>query len=408
MLKKILSLLIVAALFVNLTACTSANADNLCNGYNKKYVTGKSADDYFKNALSDFALELFKRTDKNDENKLISPLSVVLALAMTANGADGDTKTQMEAALGGLQIEKLNEYLYSYSKSLKSTKNAKLSIANSIWYNNHSDYKIKDSFIQNNVDYYNAQLYKINFDDSAVAKINKWVKNNTNGFIDEIIDDISSDTLMFLINATAFDGKWADEYKDTQINKGFFININGEQKTVDMMSSTENKYISTENAQGFVKAYKDGYSFVALLPDEEIPFDEFIEDLNGEYWLEMMQNIESCDVSVRIPKFENEYSVTLNDTLIAMGMEKAFFSGGFSGITENVDVFISEVQHKTFISVDENGTKASAVTSVEIKTLGMEMPANGKEVYLNRPFVYAIVDDATGLPIFVGSTVDIN
>ncbi|MDD4125721.1 MAG: serpin family protein [Eubacteriales bacterium] len=413
MLSAALGLMLIIAMAFNLAGCSiEVQAADLMDGVEAKTPTGRQPDEAFTASYADFSMELFKKTITEGKNSLISPLSVMLALAMTANGADTQTKAEMETLLGGgISLENLNEYLYYYVNSLPSDKKYKLGIANSIWFRDDEDtLAVEVDFLQINADYYNASAYKSPFDAQTVKDINNWVKDKTDGMIDSIVDRIDADTVMYLINALVFDAEWATIYEKNNITDGTFTAYDGKKRTVEMMSSVEERYIDDGKATGFIKYYKDGkYAFVALLPNVDITLDEYIDTLTGEGFVTAVKNAEKVSVEAKTPKFNYAYTVTMNDALKALGMPTAFNSGtaDFSKLASSPygNIYIGEVLHKTFISVDERGTKAGAVTKVEMKL--KSCPMYDYTVTLDRPFVYAIIDTSTNLPVFMGTVTDI-
>lgn len=417
--KKIYSsflLCILLAGIVFTSASCSAGSLNLkskdlMQGIKGNKPEGKNIDDKFISSSSDFSLKLFKKGLDKEKNSLISPTSVMLALAMTANGAEGKTLTELEYFLGkDITIEELNNYLYSYMKNLPSEAKAKLNIANSIWFrDNEKEFTAKSDFLQRNADYYKASIYKSDFDSPDTVKdINKWVENKTNGMIDNIVDRIDKSTVMYLINAIAFEGEWETIYKKSQIFKGDFTDIKGNKKSMDFMSSDEGLYLEDNKTTGFIKPYAGNkHSFAALLPKENININDYISSLNGESFLKLLKDASNESVQATIPKFSYEYGVSLNEALIDMGVKEAFkpSAANFSKLGNSPlgNIYIGDVLHKTFIAVDEKGTKAGAVTKVEMK---VESAMNHKTVILNRPFVYAIIDNQTNLPVFIGTVIN--
>ena len=411
----IVTLAMLAAVLMNAVGCAmDVQAADLMEGIRANSVSGKRADDDFITGTANFSIELLQRTTQKDENMMISPLSVMLALAMTANGADGATKTQMAEMLGGeIPLETLNEYLYSYVKELPSEENSKLEIANSIWFRDSEDLKVSGKFLQTNADYYGASAYKTAFDEQTVRDINNWVKEKTDGTIEKIIDKdtIDADSMMYLINAIVFDAEWSTVYKKEDIHEGTFNAADGTEQTVEMMVSRESAYINDGKATGFIKPYKNNhYSFAAFLPTEGVSLDEYIASLTGESFVQTVKSAktDAKGVKVTMPKFRGETEMKLKETLQAMGMTDAFQldAADFSGMVESgeKELCVNQVLHKTYISVDELGTKAGAVTSVQMLT-GEAFIENS--VTLDRPFVYAIIDNATNLPIFIGTVTDI-
>lgn len=381
-------------------------ATDLMEGIESNNVEGKTVDGRFVEFTSNFSIEMFKRSF-DDENTLVSPLSIMLALCMTANGADEGTLAQIEKVLGdGTKIGELNRYLLSYAKSLPNEPKSKFKISNSIWFK--EGFHVERDFLQTNADYYNANCYRSPFDEQTLKDINNWVKHKTDGMIDSILDRISEDAVMYLINAIVFDAEWETVYKESDIIKDDFTNLDGRKTRVDFMHSFEARFLKDDSATGFVKSYKNGgYSFVALLPNEDVSIAEYINGLTGEYFINTLENVKNQSVSAYIPKFSYEYEVGLNDILKDMGMPDAFdeSKADFSRMNPDVRLVIADVLHKTFINVDEKGTKAGAVTKVEMAPTSMPQ---GETVMLDRPFVYAIVDNSTNLPLFIGAVTNLD
>ena len=367
----------------------------------------------FEEAQMYFALNLFKESvyrRENDASVMISPLSVMAALAMTANGARGETLEDMETVLGGLDITELNAALSNYIDSLPSTDRSKLNIANSIWMRDSESLQVKETFLEKMLEYYSAQLNREAFDYSTVSRINKWVRENTDGMIDKIVERISPLAMMYLINAVCFDAKWAEQYQDHQVSDGEFTNVNGDVKKVKMLNSDEYRYIEYGDGAGFVKSYEDGYSFVALLPSEGTSIYDYINSMESEGLKHALDNPSYETVITAMPEFSFEYEVDMKDILISLGMDSAFEGQGadFTDMAtcSDGDLAIGSVLHKTYIEVTQSGTRAAAVTSVEMNCESAPMPPE-KEVILDRPFVYMIVDNGTNLPIFIGAVTEI-
>ena len=406
----ILCLSVLATGVMSLFGCgAKVQAANLMDGVTAKTVSGKAADDAFKNSNADFAIRLFQQTRDGNKNSLISPLSVMLALSMTANGAKGETLAQMEALLGGdIPMEALNEYLYSYIKALPSERTAKLNIANSIWFRDNG-FAAEKAFLQKNADYYGAAAYKSVFDEKTLRDINNWVKKSTDGMIEKIIDDLDPDAVMYLINTVLFDAEWENIYKKDEIREGTFTALSGSKRTVSMMYSKEHRYLDDGKATGFIKPYKNGYSFVALLPNGDISLSDYVASMTGKSFIDTIKSAKEVPVETAIPKFSYDYDMEMSGALKALGMPLPFDAAkaDFSalGSSDSGNIFISRVLHKAYIAVDEKGTKAGAATAVE--TVYTALEEGVYKVTLDRPFVYAIIDDATGLPVFIGTATDI-
>ncbi|MDE6035902.1 MAG: leucine-rich repeat protein [Ruminococcus sp.] len=366
-------------------------------------VSGKIADSQFIGSQMDFALNLLKQTFKNPENVLISPYSVMQALAMTTNGAEGKTLAEMERALGGIAREPLNQYLYTLRINQPDAEKCRLLTANSVW-SRAGRIDINPDFLQKIVDYYDADVFRAPFDISTVKSINNWISEKTEHMITEVLDEINNNVELYLINAVAFDAEWKEKYEEYNIIDTDFTSADGEKQSAEMMFSTEYAYISGENETGFMKYYCDErYAFVAILPDEDIPIVEYIQNLTSENLNTLLAEPQHEPVRAGLPKFNSEYKIELNKSLSEMGMSSAFTqSADFSGITgsEN-DLYINRVLHQTTLDVDESGTKAGAVTVVEVTDGVAPLPEN--TVILDRPFIYGIVDTQTSLPVFIGT-----
>ena len=411
--KRLIALLLVITIALSLTACSQGNSEDLMKGVPAKAVDVLPDMDAGAAAAADFGVRLFQNSMEEGKNTLISPLSVLYALAMTANGADGETLAQMEQVLG-MDVENLNSYMLAYMDLLPEAKDYKMSLANSIWFKDDPNFIVEQSFLQTNADYYGAGAYKAAFDEGTRNDINNWVKEHTDGMIPEILDKIPDEAVMYLVNALAFDAKWADEYEEHQIREGRFTLEDGTRQDVDMMHSEEYTYLEDDMATGFIKYYKDKrYAFVAMLPNEGVSVSQYVESLTGDHLRDLLTSSQDVTVFVSIPKFETEYGIEMSEVLQEMGMTDAFDwrVADFSRLgTYNVDgmnICINRVLHKTFISVTEQGTRAGAATAVEMVAEGAMEIVEFKEVILDRPFVYLLIDCETNLPFFIGTMMDV-
>ncbi len=391
---------------------TEENVKEEGNGENNNESNGENISQAadFKTRYNQFAIDLLQQTYETGKNEMISPMSVLAALTMTENGARGNTLAQMEQALSGqTDVEQQGKELSSYINSLTDVENSHLNIANSIWVKDSDSLHVKDDFLAKNEQLFQAEVYQAPFDDSTLKDINTWVSNKTEHMIPQILDKINSDSVMYLINAVAFNAKWRQPYEKENITAGVFTTEKGSRQDVDIMHSTESIYLEDENTTGFLRPYEEGYYFMAMLPAEGISMEDYVNTLSAEKFKNLLENASyDFDVDTVIPEFKSEYSVELKDTLETMGMtdafdeEKADFSG--IGSSDNGNIYISKVIHKTFIEVDEQGTKAGAATVVEMaETASLNDPVV-KTVYLDRPFVYAIIDSESKLPVFLGVT----
>lgn len=404
------AVLAVIVLFTGVfsNATSRVYAKDLMKDISPKEVKASPLSEDFINSTADFSIELFKNSYTKGKNSLISPTSVYLALGMTANGAEGNTLKDFETLLGkyNIKLPALNTYYNSLIKALNTSPEEKVSIANSIWFSNDRNLKIKKTFLQTNADYYGASAYEADFSDKqTVTDINNWVKNNTNNLIDSIIDKIDTNTIMYLINTIYFEDKWKEIYTKESVNKGAFKLEDGKEKMVEFMNSTERGYLKDDKVQGFIKPYRNGkYSFVALLPNEGISLDSYISSLTGEQFIKLLKNRTNDNVAAGLPKFKAEYSASLEEPLKKMGLKDCFSEkANLSNLAEvNIgDIYISNILHKTSIIVDTKGTKAAAVTRIAIDQ-SIDI-IRTPPIILNRPFIYAIVDNTTNLPLFIGT-----
>ena len=263
----------------------SPASTNLSKAVKSDAVEGKAADDAFIQAQTGFYLNLFQKAEAQtpEQNVLVSPYSVMQALAMTANGADGQTLSEMEQTLGGLPLGDLNQYLYTQRISQPNTAKCRLSTANSVWYRDFEErFQVLPDFLKVNADYYSADAFKAPFDDSTITDINNWVSNKTDRMIPGVLDPeqpIAPSMLMFLINAVTFDAKWQNPYdSEYQVHDGDFTAWDGSAQKVSMMNSEEYYYLEDDSATGFYKYY-DGmkYAFAAMLlpnPPTEVLSEE--------------------------------------------------------------------------------------------------------------------------------------
>ena len=221
--KKVITVLLALILIISATGCGNGTAKEISGqiGPNPVQIHHEKEGDILTNH---FALEIFKKSFKEDSNTIISPMSVLCALAMTANGARGETQAQMEEVLG-MSVNQLNQAVYTYLNSLPDEEKCKVTLSNSIWFTEHVRFTPNEEFLQTNADYYGAEIYEAPFDHSTVKDINHWIKNKTDGMIENMIQEIPASAVMYLINALTFDAEWAQIYEDYQIRGGKFTGL---------------------------------------------------------------------------------------------------------------------------------------------------------------------------------------
>ena len=410
--KCLLSVVLAICMLLSFASCSYKQAEiyskNLLEGYTRTETEKVTVSEAFIKALTNFSFELNKRvTEKDGKNVVISPLSAYICFAMVANGAQGETRTEMEKTLG-MKVEDVNENLYAFVNGLYSSENCSVKLADSIWFRDDKNVlQVRKEFLQLMVDWFDADIYSAPFNDATVTDINNWVKNKTDGLIDKLVEELGANDMMVLINAVLFEAKWAEEYSsDNVINNYTFQNYNNTESNVTMLSSTESCFYAGKNFTGTSKYY-DGnkYRLVTLLPNEGVDVYDFLGSLTPETWSEMFKNFKPICVELVMPEFKCEFEKELNDVLKDMGTKLAFTDNAdFSGMDNTVaDMYVSLIKQKAYICVDRKGTKAAAATSA-IMTNKSAAP-NEATVVLDRPYVYAIIDNATKVPIFIGVNV---
>jgi serpin B len=360
-------------------------------------------------ANTKFGFKLYKEILKQDSNKnvFVSPTSVAIALSMTYNGASGETQQAMAKALElqGITLPTVNQANNALKASLETADpEVQLSIANSLWAKQGVTFK--PDFMERNRQFYGAKVTELDFANAeATRTINNWVKENTRGKIDQVVDQLKPDDVLFLINAIYFKGNWTKKFDQNQTAERPFYLSNGTQKQHPMMSqSGKYRYYENETFQAVSLPYGKGrLSLYVFLPRENNSLDAFQQQLAVENWQQWMNQFRMRNGSIQLPRFKFDYDIQLNNALKVLGMESAFSDGAdFSNMT-SASVAINEVKHKTFVEVNEEGTEAAAVTSVGVALTSAQMPEEPFQMVVNRPFFCAIRDNQTGTVLFMGS-----
>ena len=360
-------------------------------------------------AVTAFALSLLRSERAATEGVLISPVSVLNALGMVANGAGGDTLKQLETA-AGMSLNQLNDFLYTYRMSLPAAyKSCAVSLANSAWI--REDFRVEDDFLRSCVNYYGAEMYRSAFDGSLVTDLNRWVSQKTDGMIERLLEQAPDVlTMLYLVNAACFDARWDTPYTKADLRTGLlFTAADGTRQTADYLTGTESIYLSGNNVTGFVKPYDGGkYAFVALLPDEGVTLADYLENLTGEHLYKLITDHRSADVQVSIPKFSAQSELELKEPLKDMGITDLFNVStadlrSIGSAPSGNNLYVFSVLHKTYLELDENGTKAAAATSLEVNAGAAPPSEDVKTVTLDRTFLYMIVDTHACVPLFMGT-----
>ncbi|UCC85344.1 MAG: serpin family protein [Gemmatimonadota bacterium] len=403
------------AVFTLLLVALSVQCDGEISGVQE--ITGlprdlTAAEEGLIQSDNAFGLKLFREIDLQEEagaNIFISPLSVAMALGMTYNGAAGETQQAMQETLElhGLTIDEVNA---SYRGLIDLLRNLDPSVefllANSIWY--REGFAVEQDFLDVNREYFDAEVTALDFaSPTAASTINDWVRAKTMGRIEEIVDDpIDWLVVMYLINAIYFKGDWTFQFDpDLTADRPFYL-AGGGQVQVPMMSFGTPADVRTYADQEVevLDLYYGGkaYSMTILLPATGGDLDVLVGSLDSERWQEIVNGLATTNADVVLPKFTLEYELEMKDVLAALGMGIAFTDlADFSKIRSSGGLYISKVKHKTFVDVNEEGTEAAAVTSVEIREVSMP-----PTFVIDRPFLFAIREQFSGTILFMGKIVN--
>jgi len=370
----------------------------------EKLVEGNSA----------FALDLYQALREQGENIFYSPYSISIALAMTYAGARGETEAQMAETLHfllsqdrlhpafnalDLELSKLGENVAE-----EEGDPFRLNIANSIW--GQQDFEFLSEFLDTLALNYGAGLRLVDFieaTEEARQAINQWVEDQTEDKIKDLIPQgvLDSMTRLVLANAIYFNAGWMNPFEEGNTQDSSFYLVDGSQVTVPFMSQEENfRYAEGDGYQAVELPYVGGETSMVIFLPARGELDAFEAGLNNAKVDEILGNLEMQNVRLKMPKFEYESSFGLKETLSAMGMRDAFENADFSGINGKKDLFISEILHKAFVSVDEEGTEAAAATAVIISLTAM--PEAPVEMTLDHPFIFMIRDNVSGTILFMG------
>jgi serpin B len=422
--KKMCLWVLMVVVLLGLVACAQPVAGETLQS-DKQRVTSPNVNEGDLVSLADgnsaFAFDLYQALREEDGNLFYSPYSISLALAMTYAGARGETEQQMADTLHFiLSQERLHPAFNGLDTELsqrgegaegKDDEGFRLNIVNAIW--GHKDYTFLAEFLDTLAENYGAGLRIVDFvnetEKSRVA-INDWVSDQTEGRIEDLIPRGVLDvmTRLVLTNAIYFNAAWLYPFEEEATRDGTFYLLDGDEITVPMMRQTESFGYAEGDGYQAVELLYDGseLSMVILLPQSG-EFGAFEESLDAGRVSAIVNALDQKQVILTMPKFEFESEFSLKEALIALGMPIAFSPAGdadFSGMTGTRELYIAEVLHKAFVSVDEAGTEAAAATAVIMKLTAM--PEKPVEVTIDHPFIFLIRDIETGAILFVGRVVD--
>lgn len=418
--QKVISItLIIALLGLTIVGCSSSQPTNTAQALTDDIEFATNSEVYSINDLAIieatdiFGLDVFKKEvfAEENENIIVSPVSIFTAFNVLQNGADSATKEQLKDALniGSISDEQLNNemnVLINYLNTERIENSGFAQICNSIWIDNN--FTVKDTYLDVAKKYYNSDIYNANFSDSGTLdEMNDWIYEKSNGLIEGPISDLSPDLCMTIFNVLYFKGVWADSFSEDKTKTEDFYLKNGETVKVDMMNDERMlDYYEDEDVQVGALDYYNG-KMLLLLPKGDI--DEYITKLDNELIKSYSNDFEYTNVDIKLPKFDVEYKNNLNDTLMALGMEDAFNSSSadFSNINQDTDIFVSEVLHDCVVKVDEEGTEAAALTAIMLEATSMPViPETVTEFHIDKPFIFVIQDNSSDMILFIGKIQD--
>ncbi len=358
--------------------------------------------------FNNFAINIYNELYEMNENLFISPASIYLALAMTYNGANGQTATEMANVLGSgdLSLEQFNQLSRDLQYLILGYEKTKFELANSIWIRDTFEEFVNKDFLNRNKEYYGAMISALDFNDSrAKNTINNWVNKNTKGRIKKAIEnDINPLTVMFLINTIYFKADWKTPFEKNKTTDSVFYTIDGEKNIKMMNSINQYGYVENDILQGIMLPYNDNQtSMIVLLPKDDI-VDINLNANNINDLINYMKN-NKATVSVSMPKIKMEYEKNLKEPLSRLGMPTSFTSlADFSNMATNAaesGLHIADVAHKSFLAIDEKGTEAAAMTKVQMDVTSM--PQIDYTMNINRPYIFAIIDNNSNTILFIGT-----
>jgi serpin B len=341
-----------------------------------------------------------------DDNLLLSPLSLSLALAMLNNGANGLTQEEIQTALGYGDVtrDEVNGYFRKITDALQELDTyVRFESANSIWI--AEGLPVLDAFKEVNRTYFDADVLDFDLFDPAgtVKRINDWCSEKTQGLIPELLDSPDEAVVMYLLNALYFKGNWTFPFDESLTEKAPFYNLNGATASLPTMQQTATlQYAGTETFELVELPYGNAaFDMTLLLPAADVSVDAILEKLDAEAWDNALSKLRQASVDIRLPRFKVEYSRKLNEDLKTLGMTSMFGESADFSLISPIDLFVSKVLQKTALEVNEEGAEGAAATVIEMKEMLAE-PIQPHVMAFNRPFIYFIKEKSTGSIVFAG------
>jgi serine protease inhibitor len=408
--KRTLSLLLILSAYFLITGCDLTESDKTPDRELPRQLSVQEL--MVAEASNDFTFRLLHMLREKEEGRpfFVSPLSISTAFGMAMNGAEAETYEQMRDFFGydGMTREEINN-AYKDLIGLLTTLDPQvvMNIANSVWI--REGFPVKEHFLDNNRNYFNAEVRELDFSHpDAPNIINKWIEDKTEGLIEEMIDQIGPLVVLYLINAIYFNGDWTVQFDPEETKDAPFYLADGSAIDVSMMQARQQfRYFRDKTWTALDMWYgNSGFSFTALIPTGNTPLDELTSDLKMSRFESITQNLEVDTLNVFIPKFELDYEIEqFPEELQQMGLTLPFdeLKADFSGINEEEQLYISDVMHRAFIKLDEEGSEAAAVTVIEISRESSGGGSAYKTIRLDRPFLFFIRENNTNTILFMGA-----
>lgn len=405
--KKLLFLILIGTSFI--LSC-DFNSDDDSGELTPKQLTITDSQRELISESNLFGIELFRKIS-SESNLMISPLSASIALTMALNGADGNTATEMKSMLGyeNATLTDINSSYQSLVKQLiEADSKVTLKLANAAFYEN--SFSVKSSFIDNLKTSFSAEVKSMDFSrSSSLDAINKWASDNTNGKITKVLNELSPDLVLILMNALYFKGDWTKQFEKDATENDLFYLSEEQSVSVPFMHSDINILSTQSNGLTCIELPygRKNFSMILFVPDQSL--ENQYENLTSETWVQLMSSLNNSEnwysATIILPKFSFSYEKYLNEELQSLGMNDAFSPAiaNFSGINDLQQIFISFVKQNTFVEVNEEGTEAAAVTTIGMELTSVEMPPQKPVFTFDKPFIFAIRERTTNTLLFIGS-----
>lgn len=406
--RRAVSVLIASAMLAaTFAGCEKeVTAENLMEGITSQNASEVDLDDEFCQKYSTFAFKLLQKAYQSDEeNIIISPLAVAHNLALLYNGAGGDTAEELKNLLGSSRtVDQLNVYMHSYEERLTDSDMTKLYFNNATWFNADKNVSVNEEFLQSNATYFGNAMFKETFGADAVTNVSNWVSNETQQYVEYIVDELPADAPMYMMSSVMLDGSWSKQYSYQNIQDSVFTTAAGEEQKAQMMSSYEQAYIHDDLSSGFVKEFSGGnYAFVAILPREFTNVKDYIASVAvGDKYMKMFKNEMPYFVDATIPKFTCEYRGGMADTLKELNLSQAFNPAAANLLklgTSDGKLYAGDLYVRDSFTVTEKGTSKGTAASVADNN---GIPTDLFVITLDRPFLFMVIDRNYNLPVMLG------